>query len=80
MFHPLDIFKTDSDGGMLWRAAAEDFVSAKKCIESLALSSPGEYLILNQRTGQRQRMKVLLQDKLSQASSPNGGTENAEMS
>jgi hypothetical protein len=53
MFQPLDIFKTDSDGGVLWRAAAEDFVSAKSCIEKLALSSPGEYLVLDQHTGNR---------------------------
>ena len=53
MFQPLDIFKTDLDGGVLWRGAAEDLVSAKRCIEKLALSSPGEYLVLNQHTGNR---------------------------
>src|SRR5258708_24834839 len=29
------------------------FVAAKRRIEKLALSSPGEYLILDQKTGQR---------------------------
>ena len=29
MFFPLDIFKTDSDGSVLWSGAAEDFVAAK---------------------------------------------------
>jgi hypothetical protein len=53
MFYPLDIFKTESDGGVLWRGAAETFVAAKACIKKLALSSPGEYLILDQHTGQR---------------------------
>jgi len=77
MFSPLDIFKTDSDGGVLWRGAAEDFVSAKRCIEKLALSAPGEYLILNQRTGQR--MRVALPDNAA-LSSPNGGTQYIEMS
>ncbi|MCU1244014.1 MAG: hypothetical protein JWO71_4740 [Candidatus Acidoferrum typicum] len=53
MFHPLDIFKADPDGTVLWRGAAENFVAARACIKKLALSSPGEYLILDQPTGQR---------------------------
>ena len=75
MFYPLDIFKADSDGGVLWRGAAEDFAAAKTYVEKLALSAPGEYLILNQRTGQRQRMRVVSPDNSAQASSPNGGTQ-----
>ena len=59
MFQPLDIFKTDSDGSVLWRGAAEDFVAAKRRIEKLALSSPGEYLILDQDTGQRVLVMLL---------------------
>jgi hypothetical protein len=72
MFQPLDIFKTDSEGGVLWRSAAEDFVAAKRCIENLALSSPGEYLILDQQTGQRQRMRVMLKDDSIQSGSVQG--------
>jgi hypothetical protein len=53
MFYPLDIFKTDSDGSVLWRGAEENLIAAKRRIEKLALSSPGEYLILDQHTGQR---------------------------
>jgi hypothetical protein len=53
MFYPLDIFKTDSDGSVLWRGAAETLVAAKARIQSFALSSPGEYLVLNQHTGDR---------------------------
>ena len=53
MFYPLDIFKTDSDGGVLWRGAVESVEAAKVRIQKLALSSPGEYLILDQKTGQR---------------------------
>jgi hypothetical protein len=79
MFSPLDIFKTDSDGGVLWRGAAEDFVSAKKCIEKLALSAPGEYLILNQRTGKTQRVKVAFPDNAA-LSSLDGGSQYIEMS
>lgn len=53
MFHPLDIFKTDLDGGVLWRGAVENVEAAKARIQMLAISSPGEYLILDQKTGQR---------------------------
>jgi hypothetical protein len=53
MLHPLDIFKTDPDGGVLWRGAAETLIAAKARIQTLAVSSPGEYLILDQKTGQR---------------------------
>ena len=53
MFQPLDIFKTDSDGSVLWRGAVESLVAAKLRIQRLALSAPGEYMILDQKTGQR---------------------------
>jgi hypothetical protein len=56
MFYPLDIFKTESDGGVLWRAAAENLVTAKACIKKFAVSSPGEYLVLNQHTGNSVRI------------------------
>lgn len=79
MFSPLDIFKTDPDGGVLWRGAAEDFVSAKKCIEKLAISAPGEYLILNQRTGQSQRVRAVARDNAA-LSSRDGGSQYIEMS
>jgi len=72
MFQPLDIFKTDSDGSVLWRGAAEDFGAAKRRIEELALSSPGEYLILDQQTGQRQRMRIMLKDDSIQTRSLKG--------
>jgi hypothetical protein len=53
MSHPLDIFKTDPDGSVLWRGAAETLVAAKAYIKKWAVSSPGEYLVLNQHTGDR---------------------------
>jgi len=79
MFSPLDIFKTDLDGSVLWRGAAADFVSAKKCIEKLALLAPGEYLILNQRTGTTQRVRAVLARGPAEGSTPNGGTQYIEM-
>jgi hypothetical protein len=53
MFHPLDIFKTDPDGQLLWFAAAGSFATAKAQIEKLKRSSPCEYLILDQITGHK---------------------------
>jgi len=70
MLQPLDIFKTDSEGGVLWCSAAEDLPAAKRCIEKLAHSSPGEYLILDQQTGHRQRMMVISKDDSIQALLP----------
>jgi hypothetical protein len=53
MFHPLDIFKTDVDGSVLWRGAVESVEVARARIQKLAQAAPGEYLILDQKTGQR---------------------------
>lgn len=53
VFYPLDIFKTDSDGSVLWRGAEENLVAAKRRIEQLSLSAPGDYLVLNQYTGRQ---------------------------
>jgi hypothetical protein len=53
MFHPLDIFKTDRDGEVLWLCAVKNFAAAKACVENLERSSPGEYLILDQITGHK---------------------------
>jgi len=50
----LDIFKIDSlGGGVLWRDTVATLETAKARIRKLALSSPGEYFILDQNTGQR---------------------------
>jgi hypothetical protein len=65
MTPPLDIFKIDPGGRMLWRGAVESFVAAKARIQKLALSSlssPGEYLILDHDTGQRVLVMLLSVD------------------
>jgi len=58
MFASLDIFKIISGDEVLWRGAVESLVAAKLRIQRLALSSPGEYLILDQHTGDRVRFTV----------------------
>ena len=52
MVPSLDIFKI-SGGDVLWRDAVATLETAKARIRKLALSSPGEYFILDQKTGQR---------------------------
>ena len=52
MVPSLDIFKI-SGGGVLWRDAVATLETAKARIRKLALSSPGEYFILDQNTGER---------------------------
>ena len=48
----LDIFRIES-GGVLWCEAAATMETAKARIQKIALSSPGNYLILDHKTGQR---------------------------
>jgi len=52
MVPSLDIFKING-GDVLWREAVATLEAAKTRIRKLALSSPGEYFILDQNTGQR---------------------------
>ena len=52
MVPSLDIFKI-SGGSVLWRDAVATIETAKARIRKLALSSPGEYFILDQNTGER---------------------------
>jgi hypothetical protein len=53
MVPSFDIFKIDLLGDALSGDAAESLVGARVSIEKLATSSPGEYLIFDQKTGQR---------------------------
>jgi hypothetical protein len=52
-----DIFRAAADGGVLWLESAADFDAAKARVKILAASSPAEYMIRNQRTGQRISIK-----------------------
>src|SRR5215472_8880204 len=51
MLPPYDIFKVDVRGHR-WMEAAADLQRAQARVKVLAASSPGEYLILNQETGE----------------------------
>jgi len=60
MLAPLDIFIKMDDGTYVWKAAAETLELAKSTVLRLAASSPGEYMIFNQATGN----KILVKDGL----------------
>jgi hypothetical protein len=52
MVPSLDIFKVESSS-VRWRDTAATVETAKARIQKLALYSPGDYLIIDQETGQR---------------------------
>jgi hypothetical protein len=52
MVPSLDIFKI-SGGNVIWHDAVATLEAAKARIQKFAVSSPGEYFILDQKTGQR---------------------------
>ena len=53
-----DIFRVAPDSSVLWLESAADYDAAQSRVKTLAASSPGEYLIRNQRTGQRVSFKL----------------------
>jgi hypothetical protein len=79
MASSLDIFRIDPGGRVLWCGAVKSFVAAKARIQMLAVSSPGEYLILDEDTGNRilvmllgastqsQRRRLGLKESISEA-------------
>jgi hypothetical protein len=52
MVPSFDIFKIHSIGGVLWSDAIE-LIGVSVSIETLTTSSPGEYVIFDQKTGQK---------------------------
>jgi hypothetical protein len=52
MLPPFDIFRVES-AGLRWMEVAADLERAKARVKLLAASSPGEYVILNQNTGEK---------------------------
>ena len=53
MPRPLDIFKLEDDGSILWKGTAETLEVAKLSVKMLAETSPGDYLIFSPETGER---------------------------
>jgi hypothetical protein len=52
MSTPFDIFQIEP-AGVRWLESAESLNRAQTRIEELAMSSPGEYILLDHRTGSK---------------------------
>lgn len=58
MIPPLDIFLVQKDGSLLWKGSAENFEVAKLSVKTLMATTPADYVIYSQKTGQRTVIKV----------------------
>lgn len=48
-----DVFQKEPSGTVLWRAAARTIEEATAHVQKFAMSAPGEYVILDMRTGNK---------------------------
>jgi hypothetical protein len=53
VFPSFDVFKLESSGQVLWKGFEESFRAAKATTQKLMVASPGDYLIVDQCTGQK---------------------------
>jgi hypothetical protein len=67
MLDPFDIFKVEHNGSVRWLRAIADLERAKSYVSKvLVVAAPADYLILNQRTGER----IVIQAATSQRDRP----------
>ena len=57
MIAPFDIFKVEAPGRVLWLEAQQEFEVAKARVRNLMVTSPAEYVIYSQRTGNKVSFK-----------------------
>jgi hypothetical protein len=48
-----DIFQKEAGGSVLWRTATKTMEEATAHVQKFAMSAPGEYVILDVRTGNK---------------------------
>jgi hypothetical protein len=53
MIPPLDIFKKEKDGTLIWKGTAESLEVARLSVKVLMSTSPGDYVIYSQATGRK---------------------------
>ena len=53
MIYPFDIFQTETGGCVRWLEAAKTLEDAKARVQELALRSPGGYVVVDQKTGNK---------------------------
>jgi hypothetical protein len=52
MFPSFDIFQLNERGQVMWKRFETSSTNANEIVEKLMLKSPGDYLILNQSSGE----------------------------
>jgi hypothetical protein len=58
MTAPIDIFRADENGAVLWIGSATSVAEAQAQIQSQSEISPGEFLLFNQLTGNKFILKL----------------------
>ena len=58
MLAPLDIFLMKEDGKLVWKGAAENFEVAKLSVQKWMQSTPADYMVYSQRTGNKTVIKA----------------------
>ena len=53
MTAPFDIFENEKSGTVLWVGSASTIEDARSRIQKIGQHSPGEYVVLNQKTGNK---------------------------
>jgi hypothetical protein len=56
--NPLDIFRIQLKGGVLWIGSAENLEAAKVLIKAESAKEPGDFLVVHLETGQRMEIKA----------------------
>ena len=72
---PFDIFRKEGSGKVLWLGAAATIEDAKARVREIAVRAPGEYLILDQQTGNKHLVQDDGADGLSRHSNEHAGKE-----
>ena len=70
MIPPFDIFKRQPGGRVRWFGVATDLENAKQRLKELAASSPGEYFLFSQASGQRLFIPPDGEQECSEAKAP----------
>jgi hypothetical protein len=54
---PFDLFMIETSGSFRWVAATSTIEDAKTRVQELAVKTPGEFILLDQRTGNKMVLK-----------------------
>ena len=58
MIAPLDIYRNEPAGGVVWLATALNFDDAKAIVKDLHAKTPGAYFVRSQTTGNTRSITV----------------------